>query len=962
MISLSKIEDKFEEIVQIAPIRPSEAYDLGKSFLNDVELGYFEKAIIQAAIAFSGQFLGYYSESFYLAKESLKIFEEKQHLKYQAFVYNTLGFIYNYLNDLNNRLKVNLKSLELRKIIGDTDGYMRSLNNTGDTYCRLGQYSKALDYFNACLEITPEDNLRMLAVVTCNLGEVHYLLGNVDQSQLFLERSENFARAIDFKGILYTIYLYQAKIKMVDEKYLEAIQILDREIINVDYEKEIEDVAPLFKELAFCYEKIGNSQQALSNFKLYYSLQERINAEKYDSEIRRIQFSYEIKNLQTQKDQLEALVYERTVELENAFTELQAKDKTNEAILESATDGVILINSDGKIEKANRIFCEKFNFNSTDNRKIYEFLEFVDGSNFENFVAELIANPEKITSKPFYVKSKEIDTSTSFFRANFNQINEQNKNLGLIFLSDITYQLQIEEERKEELEAEKTINIFSQSLFNENTVDGVLWSLTKNCIAHLGFYECIVYLVDSENNYLIQKAAHGPKNPSDRHISNPIKIKIGDGIVGTVAVTGKQEKIGDTSKDPRYIIDDEIRYSEIAVPIFSNNEVIGIIDSEHPKANFFTDRHLRILNTVSQLVANRIDKLKEQEAKERLQEALVVLNANLEQEIKNKTKENTELVRIVFEQEQKAIFGELTKSVAHELNTPIAVIKSGVEAITEQISEACHGFTSTELTHEDLHFIRKTASKGNIPTHRYGLEESKKIMVIAPIVEELFNNKTAHQDLAYWLLKTQLISRIEIEEVAKLNSPLFTLKLLFNIQQIFGFSNSVVQSIDNVIKVVNEIKSIHHQDDLENKSNIQIRDLMSTILENELNLKFNLNWYNGIKGNAIIFGQESKIKQMLTLLLQFIVAHAQFKPDAEINIQSETLSNSTSLKFDFPVLSIDSILEENINYSSQHSTNTAEKLRLNLMLTILQEHNAALKFHLFEHVFSTTINFQGRLN
>jgi hypothetical protein len=161
---------------------------------------------------------------------------------------------------------------------------------------------------------------------------------------------------------------------------------------------------------------------------------------------------------------------------------------------------------------------------------------------------------------------------------------------------------------------------------------------------------------------------------------------------------------------------------------------------------------------------------------------------------------------------------------------------------------------------------------------------------------------------------------------------------------------------------VNEIKSIHHQDDLENKSNIQIRDLMSTILENELNLKFNLNWYNGIKGNAIIFGQESKIKQMLTLLLQFIVAHAQFKPDAEINIQSETLSNSTSLKFDFPVLSIDSILEENINYSSQHSTNTAEKLRLNLMLTILQEHNAALKFHLFEHVFSTTINFQGRLN
>ena len=962
MSSPISIEEKFDQIVQLAPVNPSEAYDASKQMLDFYEKhnDSFQKALAQAATAFSGQFLGNYTEAYNLANEALIIFEEKQNLKYQAFVYNTLGFIYNYLNDFENRLKVNLKSLELRKKIGDVDGYMRSLNNTGDTYSRLGEYFKAIDYFKACLDLTPDDNQRMLAVVTCNLGEAYFLIDDVNQSKNFLNRSESHAKATGFIGILYTVYLYQAKIKIKEHSYFEAIRLIENVLEKSNLKNDVEEISPLYEVLSICHEKLGNLKEALNFFKTYNSLQERIQLEKYDSEIRRIQFINEINNLQNQKEHLETLVYQRTVELEKAFTELQLKDKTNEAILESAIDGVVLVNSNGTIEKANRIFCEKFAFDSSNSRKIFEFLEFVDGSNFENFISTLYINSDKVTNKNFYLKSTDNNQSISFFRVNFNQINEHDKSLGLIVLSDITFQLQIEQERKEELETEKTINIFSQSLFNENTVDGVLWSLTKNCIAHLGFYECIVYLVDHENNCLIQKAAHGPKNLSDRHISNPIKIKIGQGIVGTVAVTGEHQIIADTSKDSRYIVDDEIRLSEIAVPIFNHNEVIGVIDSEHPNVDFFTDKHLRILSTVSQLVANRIDKLKEQEAKEKLQEALVVLNANLEQEILNKTKENTELVRIVFEQEQKAIFGELTRSVAHELNTPMAIIKSGVEAITDQINETCNGFTSSELTQSDLHFVRKTVVKGNIPTHRFGIEESKKIKVIEPIVEEFFEAKDAHLDLSHWLLKTQLTNRNEIEEVSKLDSPLTTLNLLYSIQQILGFSNSVLKSIDNIIKVVDEIKSIHNFNDIENKSNIYMLDLLDEILEKELNN--NLIWNNAIESDAIIFGQASKIKQMYTLLLRFILTFANVKTDLEINIRAIKSSDSITVTFDFPVSNIDSILEEEINYSSQHTTHTAEKLRLNLILTILQEHNAVLNFHCVNEILTTTINFQIRQN
>jgi LytS/YehU family sensor histidine kinase len=73
-----------------------------------------------------------------------------------------------------------------------------------------------------------------------------------------------------------------------------------------------------------------------------------------------------------------------------------------------------------------------------------------------------------------------------------------------------------------------------------------------------------------------------------------------------VAITGKAVIIRDTSKDSRYIMDDEKRMSEIAVPIIHEGKVIGIIDSENRKKNFFTQQHLKTLQTIASLCAAKI--------------------------------------------------------------------------------------------------------------------------------------------------------------------------------------------------------------------------------------------------------------------------------------------------------------------------------------------------------------------
>jgi putative methionine-R-sulfoxide reductase with GAF domain/streptogramin lyase len=161
-------------------------------------------------------------------------------------------------------------------------------------------------------------------------------------------------------------------------------------------------------------------------------------------------------------------------------------------------------------------------------------------------------------------------------------------------------------QRKQKRVVEETIDYFANSVYGENSVTEICWDIARNCISQLHFEDCVVYLLDKERNMLVQKATYGPKNPKGHEISNPIEIAVGEGIVGNVALTGKALIIPDTTHDPRYIVDDEIRLSEIAVPILHEGKVIGVIDSEHSKKNFYKDEHLKALSTIASISANKI--------------------------------------------------------------------------------------------------------------------------------------------------------------------------------------------------------------------------------------------------------------------------------------------------------------------------------------------------------------------
>jgi diguanylate cyclase (GGDEF)-like protein/PAS domain S-box-containing protein len=144
------------------------------------------------------------------------------------------------------------------------------------------------------------------------------------------------------------------------------------------------------------------------------------------------------------------------------------------------------------------------------------------------------------------------------------------------------------------------------ALLKPSKLEEILWVVARTAIGGLGFQDCVIYLFDESRSRLVQKAAYGPKNPIAEEILDPIVIPLGKGIVGSVALTGCSELVTDTSSDPRYILDDDARLSELAVPVVHDGEVIGVIDSEHPDAGFYTESHRVILTTIASMASTKI--------------------------------------------------------------------------------------------------------------------------------------------------------------------------------------------------------------------------------------------------------------------------------------------------------------------------------------------------------------------
>lgn len=113
-----------------------------------------------------------------------------------------------------------------------------------------------------------------------------------------------------------------------------------------------------------------------------------------------------------------------------------------------------------------------------------------------------------------------------------------------------------------------------------------------------------VMLLDDKSGSLI--AHHSYQGISDNDRLKPVKL--GKGVTGRVAATGKSLRINDTNEFDGYILMTPRMRSELCVPLSVNGRVIGVINAEGKKVNAFTEGDERLLFTVASQLATAIEK------------------------------------------------------------------------------------------------------------------------------------------------------------------------------------------------------------------------------------------------------------------------------------------------------------------------------------------------------------------
>jgi PAS domain S-box-containing protein len=149
------------------------------------------------------------------------------------------------------------------------------------------------------------------------------------------------------------------------------------------------------------------------------------------------------------------------------------------------------------------------------------------------------------------------------------------------------------------------INQFAEDLLSQNTLNEIVWKVTNNVVSLFQLEDCVLYLLNE--GHLIKKAGSYNGKSNNEEVLKFVKtLKIGEGIAGQVALNQKSIIIQDTSLVDDYIVDGQVRLSEMAVPLIHEDQLIGVLDSEHSERNFFNDTHLRIFEKLAALATSKI--------------------------------------------------------------------------------------------------------------------------------------------------------------------------------------------------------------------------------------------------------------------------------------------------------------------------------------------------------------------
>ena len=132
----------------------------------------------------------------------------------------------------------------------------------------------------------------------------------------------------------------------------------------------------------------------------------------------------------------------------------------------------------------------------------------------------------------------------------------------------------------------------------------VLQQMASKMADQLKVSVCNVYLMESDE--LVLAATHG----FDPSFVGKIKIRIGEGITGSVARDRQYISLDRASKDPRYVNFEELQEEKynamLSFPIADKNDIYGVINLNSTSIKTFSEDEIYFVSIISNLILTAI--------------------------------------------------------------------------------------------------------------------------------------------------------------------------------------------------------------------------------------------------------------------------------------------------------------------------------------------------------------------
>lgn len=133
----------------------------------------------------------------------------------------------------------------------------------------------------------------------------------------------------------------------------------------------------------------------------------------------------------------------------------------------------------------------------------------------------------------------------------------------------------------------------SQAVMSTFNLDEVLARILSIIRDYFHIQNAAVALFDSRTGDLYIRSEYG------RTPVQPVRLKVGQGIIGNAARLKRPIYVPDVSKDPRYVAGIESTRSELAIPLLVRDVVVGVLDLQSEQAHFFDKETIDLLTLFS---------------------------------------------------------------------------------------------------------------------------------------------------------------------------------------------------------------------------------------------------------------------------------------------------------------------------------------------------------------------------